>query len=311
MHQASERSSCDDSDSTHCDGSPGRRQRTIDADEEKFSLLGENRENIPVATWRSQWSSPSKTLTLLTIMNIFLLLVSVVILSTSYKVKSLSDQDHWEATSFYSPVFDRFNIPKLTRITNGTFWDTDPPSIWRVRTGAKADAAWDSIGSNITPIVITSADVLALGKDPATAVKVPPELNYGNDAYIAGMDVFHHLHCLDKLRREISYKHYHEAEEGPSPGSELHEAHINHCLDMLAQALRCTSSVDMVTFNWVEGHRMPQPDFSNKKVCRDFDSLRSWTVENAIDGDAFFKAATKPPPGAVIIPEFRPNHHSQ
>jgi hypothetical protein len=34
-------------------------------------------------------------------------------------------------------------------------------------------------------------------------------------------------------------------------------------------------------------------------------------VENGIDGDAFFKAASKPPPDAVIVPEFRPKHHGQ
>jgi hypothetical protein len=106
--------------------------------------------------------------------------------------------------------------------------------------GTEADAAWEAIGSNIAPIVINSADVVALGKDPAVAVKVP---NLGSDAYIAGVEVFHHLHCLDKLRREISYAHYHEAEEGPSPGSKLHEAHINHCLDVLAQALKCKQTI--------------------------------------------------------------------
>jgi hypothetical protein len=162
------------------------------------------------------------------------------------------------------------------------------------------------VGSNITPIVISSSDVLSLGKDPARAVKVPVALNYGDDAYIAGMDVFHHLHCLDKLRREISYTHYHEANEGPSPGSEIHEAHINHCIDVLAQALKCAGSVDIVTFNWVEGHRMPQPDFNNNKVCRDFDVLRDWAKENGIDGDEFFRVAREPPVGAVVVEEIRP-----
>lgn len=122
------------------------------------------------------------------------------------------------------------------------------------------------------------------------------------------MDVFHHLHCLDKLRREISYKHYHEADEGPYPGSELHEAHINHCMDVLAQALKCSGSVDMVTFNWVEGHRMPQPDFNNQKVCRDFEALRGWAVENGVDKQAL-ELLGHPPPDAVIVPEFRPRHH--
>lgn len=121
------------------------------------------------------------------------------------------------------------------------------------------------------------------------------------------MDVFHHLHCLDKLRREISYKHYHEATEGPYPGSEMHEAHINHCLDVLQQALRCTGSVDIVTFNWVEGHKLPQPDFNNKKVCRDYEALRGWARENGI-ADGALDMLRGPPEGAVILKEFKPKH---
>lgn len=244
----------------------------------------------------------------LTVFNIVLFAASVVmlVLSRGGDKHRCSDQDAWRATSYYSPVFDRFNIPKITRITNGTFWDTKPPSIWRQRTGAEADAAWESVGSNIQPIIISASDVRTLGKDPSIAVKAGPALGYGDDAYIAGLDVFHHLHCLDKLRREISYSHYHEAEEGPRPGSAMHKAHIDHCVDILAQALKCTGSVDVVTFNWVEGHRLPQPDFNNKKVCRDFDSLRDWTVANGIDGQAFFDGVDGYPPEAVVVPEFHP-----
>ncbi|CAI6332872.1 unnamed protein product [Periconia digitata] len=275
-------------------------------DVEKFHLLGDGDKRSEKGSWWNPWST--KVLTIVTILNLSLFCTSIFVFSASRSSKQPSDQDSWRATSYYSPVFDRFKIPKLTKVTNGTFWDTDPPSIWRVRKGPEADKAWKAIGSNIAPIIISSSDVVKLGKDPKTAVKAPPEMNLGSDAFIAGMDVFHHLHCLDKLRREISYTHYHEADEGPRPGSELHEAHIDHCLDILSQALRCTGSVDMVTFNWVEGHRMPQPDFSNNKVCRNFEALREWTIANGVDSDHFFKAADKPPADAVVIPEFRPHH---
>jgi hypothetical protein len=56
----------------------------------------------------------------------------------------------------------------------------------------------------------------------------------------------------------------------------------------------------MITFNWVEGHRMPQPDFNNRKVCRDFDALKGWTVENKVDSE--LDAFDEPPPGAVVLP---------
>jgi hypothetical protein len=188
-------------------------------------------------------------------------------------------------------VFDRFTIPKHTLTTNGTFWDTSPPSICRA-SGPVADAAWESVGSNIPPITITAANVRALGKDPSVAVKAPA----GGDAYMAGMDVFHHLHCLDKLRRELEGK--------PTPeDAHMHHAHIAHCIDVLAQALKCSASVDMVTFNWVKGHRMPQPDFSNRKVCRDFEGLRTWTKENGFDAEEWMREMEGPPDGAIVLDE--------
>jgi hypothetical protein len=307
MEPADGRTSSDSCSSTH-DLSFDRSPHSEDADAEK-SLLDKKptkREN----PWRtSTWSI--RVLTIATFLNIVLFSISIIILMSTSHTCSLSTQDLWRATSHYSPVFDRFSIPRQTLTTNGTFWNTSPPSIWRQRTGAAADAAWDAIGSHIAPIIINSSEVLALGKDPAVAVKAPASLNYGPDAYIAGMDVFHHLHCLDKLRREISYSHYHEKEEGPRPGSPLHEAHIDHCVDVLSQALRCTSSVDMVTFNWVEGHGMPQPDFGNKKVCRDFEALRDWTVDNGVDSDRVFEAMNGPPDGAVVLKEFNPLHQGE
>jgi hypothetical protein len=159
------------------------------------------------------------------------------------------------------------------------------------------------VGSEVQPIIITSDEVRRLGKNPRTALRIPEKLGRGSDAYVASIEVFHHLHCLDELRREISYKHYHEAEEGPAPGGKLHEAHISHCIDVLAQALRCTGSVDMITFNWVQGHKLPQPDFSNRKVCRDFDALLNWADSNGLSYEEYLGTFTEPPVDAVFVPE--------
>lgn len=141
-----------------------------------------------------------------------------------------------------APILERFQIPKITRVTNGTLYDTNPPSILRQRVGEKADAEWHRIGDHVWPLIIGRDDVKRLGKDPDVAVRIPEELGYGPDAYIAQTEVFHHLHCLDMLRRETSYGEYYEAEEGPQPGGARHRAHIGHCLDVLAQAIKCTGS---------------------------------------------------------------------
>ncbi|KAK1466619.1 hypothetical protein CCUS01_07229 [Colletotrichum cuscutae] len=104
------------------------------------------------------------------------------------------------------------------------------------------------------------------------------------------------------LRREVSYEHYYEPKEGPRPGGAQHQAHIGHCFDILAQAIKCTGSVDMITFNWVENWEQPFPDFMNHKVCRDFDALLGWVNENSMDPKVFQQMKV-PPPGWPVMPE--------
>ena len=127
---------------------------------------------------------------------------------------------------------------------------------------------------------------------------------------MATVEVFHHIHCLDKLRREISYRHYWEEVEGPAPGSAMHEAHTMHCIDVLAQALKCTGSVDIVTFNWVEGRSMMFPDFENQKVCRDFDAILGWVNANGVEMDNARLKAMTPPPDAIRVPNPFPRSHN-
>ncbi|KAI0592927.1 hypothetical protein F4775DRAFT_587173 [Biscogniauxia sp. FL1348] len=236
----------------------------------------------------------------LTVFNVGLFTLSVFILWSS-RSQQPRDQDLWKATSFYSPLLDRYEISKIIRTTNGTLYDTNPPSIWRARTGEEADAEWHRIGDHVWPMIISADDVRALGKDPEVAVKIPEELGYGPDAFIAQTEVFHHLHCLDILRKETSYDHYYLAKEGPFPGGAQHQAHVGHCFDILAQAIKCTGSVDMITFNWVEEWKQPFPDFMNHKVCRDFDGLLAWVNQNAMDPEVFQKMHT-PPEGYKVLP---------
>ncbi|KAK2733560.1 hypothetical protein CKAH01_08355 [Colletotrichum kahawae] len=191
-----------------------------------------------------------RPITWLTVFNIGIFVASCIVWSTTSSKQTPGDQDLWKATSFY--------------FTNGTLYDTRPPSILRQRIGTEADNEWHRIGDHI--------------------------------------EVFHHLHCLDMLRREVSYEHYYEEKEGPKPGGAQHQAHIGHCFDILAQAIKCTGSVDMITFNWVENWDQPFPDFMNHKVCRSFDALLDWVNDNAMSPGVFQKMKT-PPPGWPVLPE--------
>ncbi|KAE8165405.1 hypothetical protein BDV40DRAFT_309171 [Aspergillus tamarii] len=203
-----------------------------------------------------------------------------------------------------APLLDRVDIPRVTISPNASLYDTDPPSILRIPTGPEADAEWFRIGTGVMPIIISSDEIYKLGKDPSAAVKIPEEHGYGNDAYIAQTEVFHLLHCLDMLRKEISYDHYYFPRFGNHPDAE-HVAHISHCIDILAQAIKCSSSVDVILFNWVEGWDQPFPDFNNQHVCRDFETLLEYVTENSVPRSVW-KTMKEPPAGYVRLPEPAP-----
>ncbi|KAE8131055.1 hypothetical protein BDV38DRAFT_276264 [Aspergillus pseudotamarii] len=203
-----------------------------------------------------------------------------------------------------APLLDRVDLPRVTITPNASLYDTDPPSILRIPTGPEADAEWFRIGTGVMPIIISSDEIYKLGKDPSVAVKIPEEHGYGDDAYIAQTEVFHLLHCLDMLRKEISYDHYYFARFGNHPDAE-HVAHIGHCIDILAQTIKCSSSVDVILFNWVEGWDQPFPDFSNQHVCRDFETLLGYVTENSVPRSVW-KTMKEPPAGYVRLPEPAP-----
>ncbi|GAB1211757.1 hypothetical protein ATERTT37_000881 [Aspergillus terreus] len=144
-----------------------------------------------------------------------------------------------------APIFERFDIPRQELITNGSLYDGSPPSILRIPQGDEADVEWNRIGSHVFSILIPAEEVRKLDKDP---VRVPDEFGFGPDAYLAQTEVFHLLHCLDMLRKEISYEHYYFPKFGNLPDAQ-HTVHIGHCVDLLAQFIKCQSPVDVILFN--------------------------------------------------------------
>ncbi|KAB8077224.1 hypothetical protein BDV29DRAFT_199194 [Aspergillus leporis] len=255
-----------------------------------------------------RWPRLRAPIVWLTVVNIVIFLASIFFLisplSSQICLNHLSDQDKWRSTSNYAPLFDRFDIPKTIQTPNGSLYDTYPPSILRIPKGDEADKEWFRIGTGVMPIIITSDEIRNLGKDPSVAVKIPEEHGYGNDAYIAQTEVFHLLHCIDMLRKEISYEYYYFPKFGNNPDAQ-HVAHIGHCIDILAQSIKCSSSVDVILFNWVEGWDQPFPDFANQHVCRDFEALLEYVNENSVPRPVW-KTMKEPPAGYVRLPEPAP-----
>lgn len=283
---------------TYIDGEHEDEKHLLTLQNDSTSDFLQERKRIHQNRSRTTWRS---TIIGITILNLVLLLISTG-LFVFRNLNRMSDQDHYRATSAYSPILERFTMLKVTKTINGSLYEEftsplrDP--------GRTGDHEWFKIGTGVFPVVLSSQDIIRLGKDPALAVKIPEVHGYGKDAYIAQTDVFHHLHCVDMLRKEI----YHpwdsldEAKKIRMGGERQHWAHIGHCIDILAQAIKCSASVDMIMFNWVEGWDQPFPDFATKKVCRDFDALLEYVNSVSIPHEVF-QAMKQPPPGYQRLPE--------
>ncbi|KAK2011971.1 hypothetical protein LZ32DRAFT_320239 [Colletotrichum eremochloae] len=80
------------------------------------------------------------------------------------------------------------------------------------------------------------------------------------------LEVFHQLHCLDMIRR-YTYPEFYPVDKFRTR-KEFMRDHIEHCIDMLRQALMCFGDTGLVTFHWVEDTRVPVPDFNTAPMSR-------------------------------------------
>ncbi len=193
---------------------------------------------------------------------------------------------------------------------DATLLNTRPPVIYRREPDREVDIAWASL-YDTRPVALNRDQVLAMGKDPATAVRIPASWGRGNDSYFGRVDAFHQLHCLDALRREARFDHYYANRYpgGFNTTSGLHQLHLSHCVWLLAQNIMCSANTDVYTHIWTDTLEHPFPDFNIDHQCKDWDAILAWQQQNALDEDAF--VALRRPEGypyRVMAHEFKEIH---
>lgn len=105
-----------------------------------------------------------------------------------------------------APILDKGISIDLDESTkNHTLWgDDENTSIYIQDPSAEVDAAWNHIAADASPILtVNSEEAIRLGRDPDVIVKAPNDWGFGEDAYPAQIDVFHQIHCLNMIRKEM------------------------------------------------------------------------------------------------------------
>ncbi|KAF4953701.1 hypothetical protein FGADI_5809 [Fusarium gaditjirri] len=264
------------------------------------SLLGSDRESDEI-----EWTRPVQRQSWRThawvALNLLLFLISLgLFVAASFRLNSESDIDHIRKTSFYSPVLDSIKFKMKPIETEGGLFEAKNPSKWRnsLKPDPEVDEAWEDL-EIIRVFPITEAEVRRLGKDPELLVKFPPEYGLGDNAYMAQIDMFHQIHCLNLLRH-LAWSEYNRNGTAKKPFSDLHWIHVSHCTDILMQNLMCNGNLDIITFNWVETQSNPFPDFAVNHQCRDFDAIYEWQDKHSVPKE-WGRNVTRPA-GAKQIP---------
>jgi len=87
--------------------------------------------------------------------------------------------------------------------------------------------------------------------------------------YLAGLDIFHQLHCLNKVRRAL-HREYYVNDTG------LSEEHVSHCVNTIRQSLMCNADISVNVWQWSEELSMVVGYSTQAHSCRNFDKLRDW-----------------------------------
>ncbi|CAK3961171.1 Hypothetical predicted protein [Lecanosticta acicola] len=221
-----------------------------------------------------------------------------------YYVSTCTNIETVAAVDYNSPLYGRLN-PRLVDATpERSLWD-DGSSIYRHEPSPEADAAWEAL-VRWNPILISEDDMAHLDLPTKGAVKWPGDQS--GRSYVARMDIFHLLHCVNELRKG-NWFNYYQRNETLNPA---YYNHKKHCLDIIRQEIMCTGSMNVYRLVWSDHQKRPWPEFTIHRKCRNFDDIMDWYESHRMSDEDFEQlpkmekpegefAVPMPPEGVQIV----------
>ncbi|KAK2616237.1 hypothetical protein QQS21_000872 [Conoideocrella luteorostrata] len=148
--------------------------------------------------------------------------------------------------------------------------EPDIHSPFRGQPRPELDEAW----ANVTEghlILLSKEEMRSLGHATEGAA------THGN-SYLALVEVFHHIHCIDFIRKYIFKEHYPNWRNLGGP----HEAvlgHVDHCIDLIRQKVLCDADVGVMAYSYDPKTRLAKARTSNMHMCRNFGAIKNWAAE--------------------------------
>ncbi|KAF2095020.1 hypothetical protein NA57DRAFT_79510 [Rhizodiscina lignyota] len=162
-------------------------------------------------------------------------------------------------------VWEEKTLQTPFQFSTGTFDDSWGGS------SPEADAKWDEL--------LSIASVIRLTESEARRLPIETAHLWGEDkdSYAGFLEVYHQLHCLNRIRRHF-YNRTAEMHGDPTPEFSLN--HDEHCFDYLRQNLMCFADVSILPQSWNPETKAIYASFDTtvKKKCRSFEAISQWAI---------------------------------
>ncbi|KAI1296023.1 hypothetical protein F5Y03DRAFT_399033 [Xylaria venustula] len=200
-----------------------------------------------------------------------------LLIAVSALTKEPTDKQCAEKLSVWSPAYEALEIVDVQ--FQNRFMEQ---SIYRGSPTIERENAWLALW-NFGPVNIPEDKLAVLNKSRETNWKhTKPEKGGG---LVGSLEVFHHLHCLDLVRR---YTYRDEWDYSKSPAwdgtpKQVRE-HVDHCINSLRIFLQCKA--DIVPYLVRTNERLPlgiDTDFNTQHKCVNFEKIHKWAKENELD----------------------------
>ncbi|KNB04823.1 hypothetical protein FOXG_06833 [Fusarium oxysporum f. sp. lycopersici 4287] len=148
-------------------------------------------------------------------------------------------------------------------------------NIFRGNASPEVDAAWEALGVDYRPGVISYKDGLSSGLDDSFVQRAPQH----GGGFIVNVEGMHHLHCLNLLRKSLWYNYEYYKDLGGTPFKNDGEVFRMHLTVLTPSAkFSCATSIPAC---WAKSGSILKnpnafPDFNTRHVCKNYNDVREW-----------------------------------
>ncbi|KAK3304993.1 uncharacterized protein B0T15DRAFT_396525, partial [Chaetomium strumarium] len=142
----------------------------------------------------------------------------------------------------------------------------------------EVNGRWEELYNGFGVSLISQASARKL---PNATTPLPQD----RSLYVVQLDVFHQLHCLNRLRKLLYPDVYPTDVSSGSPEATDTLYHLEHCVESLRQSLQCGSDTSTIFWEWSPANAKMMGNTATTHTCRDFDRIRDWAVRHKLDGD--------------------------